>query len=171
MVISGGPGSGKTTLLALLKQAGYDCFEEISREIINAGKAQGLENYFLADPMAFSRHLWEGRLEQYAAAKEGGINFYDRGLHDVTAYLRHTGVPNTAWENLLPAHGYDKVFLIPPVQQIYQQDQQRMESFDEAVRLHKALHATYGQYHRVIEVPFCSPQERLAFVLNHCNGE
>lgn len=48
MVISGGPGSGKTTLLALLKQAGYDCFEEISREIINAGKAQGLENYFLA---------------------------------------------------------------------------------------------------------------------------
>ena len=38
IVISGGPSSGKTTLINELKKLGHNCFDEVSREIIESQK-------------------------------------------------------------------------------------------------------------------------------------
>ncbi len=99
IVISGGPGSGKTTLINLLINNGYHCFEEFSRSVIDAGKAKGIQNFFETEPLIFSEIIFQERKKQYLSApKIDHLSvfpyvFFDRGLHDIIAYLDHQGNP------------------------------------------------------------------------------
>ena len=95
--------------------------------------------------------------------------FFDRGLADVTAYLRHTKSPQNNWEKELSKYPYDKVFSIAPVASIYQKDDSRMESFQEALSLHQAVKESYLELGPLIEVPFLTPEERMKFILKHCH--
>ena len=151
--------------------------EEVSREYIAAGKAAGKENHFEEDPLAFSKLLWKGRIEQYHKAEQHFVNnpdekfaFFDRSLIDVVAYLHHKNTTVEAWEAGLKTHPYDRCFLVAPVAEIYQTDHLRMESFEQAVVLHQQLVKSYKQYGQIIEVPFLSPEERVDFILKHCNA-
>ena len=151
--------------------------EEVSREYIAAGKAAGKENHFEEDPLAFSKLLWKGRIEQYHKAEEYFYNnpdekfaFFDRSLIDVVAYLHHKNTTVEAWEEELKTHPYDRCFLVAPVAEIYQTDHLRMESFEQAVVLHQQLVKSYKQYGQIVEVPFLSPEERVDFILKHCNA-
>ena len=47
IVISGGPGGGKTTIINALKQLGYFCYDEISRDLIEKGIESGKQIYLL----------------------------------------------------------------------------------------------------------------------------
>lgn len=151
--------------------------EEVSREYIAAGKAAGKENHFEEDPLAFSKLLWKGRIEQYHKAEKYFVNkpdekfvFFDRSLIDVVAYLHHKNTTVEAWEAGLKTHPYDRCFLVAPVAEIYQTDHLRMESFEQAVVLHQQLVKSYKQYGQIVEVPFLSPEERVDFILKHCNA-
>jgi len=70
IVISGGPGSGKTRLINLLKDDGYQTYEEYSRIIIKGGFYKGFKNYFKEDPNTFSKLLFEGRKKQWESARQ-----------------------------------------------------------------------------------------------------
>lgn len=140
------------------------------------GKAEGKENFFAEDPFAFSQLIWNDRKEQFhlanniiAANKKGHLIFYDRGLADVTAYLRHTESPQRNWEEELTGYLYDIVFSIAPVEIIYQKDESRMESFQEAISLHETVKESYQALGSLIEVPFLTPKERVRFILSHCH--
>ncbi len=61
------------------------------------------------------------------------------------------------------------IFLIAPEKSIYTTDDQRMESFEEAMVLHQKLKDTYQGLGKIIEVPFLSPDKRLDFILTHCH--
>ena len=155
---------------------GYFCLEEVSREYIAAGKAAGKENHFEEDPLAFSRLLWSGRLAQFQEATdflnknpEEKYAFFDRSLVDIVAYLHHKNTTVVEWEHALKMHRYDLVFLVAPVEEIYQKDNLRMESFEHATILHQRLVEEYKQLGPIIEVPFLSPEERVKFILNHCH--
>ena len=89
IVLIGGPGTGKTTLINALKIKGYNCMEEISRQVTLKAQEKGIEQLFLEDPLLFSEHLLLGRQKQFleANALEGGFVFFDRGIPDVVAYL------------------------------------------------------------------------------------
>lgn len=178
IVISGGPGSGKTTIIEGLRKRGYYCLDEVSREYITAGKAAGKENHFEEDPLAFSKLLWRGRIDQYQKADEHFANksdekvaFFDRSLIDVVAYLHHKNATVQAWEEALKTHPYDRCFLVAPVAEIYQTDDLRMESFEQSMILHQQLIKTYRQYGEIVEVPFLSPEERVDFILKHSSVE
>ena len=47
IVISGGPGGGKTTIINALKELGYFCYDEISRDLIDKGKKNHGHNLFV----------------------------------------------------------------------------------------------------------------------------
>lgn len=141
------------------------------------GKAEGKDNFFAEDPLAFSKLIWNERKEQFRLAEDIVLGndqshfiFFDRGLADVTAYLRHTKSPQSHWEKELSQYPYDKVFSIAPVASIYQTDESRMESFQEALSLHLAVKESYQELGPVIEVPFLTPEERIKFILKHCHA-
>ncbi len=154
----------------MLKESGYICFEEISRDFIQLGKERGIDNYFKTDPHAFSNYLWKGRQKQFqeATALTTDCVFFDRAVHDVVGYLNHVNEPIPAWEKQLNNFVYDLVFLIKPVQEIYRQDEGRMESFEEALKVHKSLTDTYKKSGlKTISLPFATPLARMDLILKH----
>ena len=68
IVLIGGPGTGKTTLINGLKKKGYNCMEEISRQITLDAQEKGIDQLFLEEPLLFSEHLLMGRQKQFLKA-------------------------------------------------------------------------------------------------------
>ncbi len=170
IVITGGPGTGKTSLVSFLLKQGYQCMPEISREITVEAQKNGIEQLFLKDPILFSQKLLEGRMKQFHDNQnlKKTFLFFDRGLPDITAYMDYT---NTLYPDhfLKTCHSlkYDLVFLLPPWKEIYKQDNERYETFEEAKIIHDYLLKGYEKYgYRVIEIPFGSLENRKEFIFN-----
>ena len=147
--------------------------EEISRQVTLKAQEKGIEQLFLEDPLLFSEHLLLGRQKQFleANALEGGFVFFDRGIPDVVAYLDYlkTSYPNT-FKTICSQHIYDKIFILKPWKAIYKQDNERYETFEQALILHDFLVKTYTDYgYTIIDTPFGTVEERLDFILNHLN--
>lgn len=169
IAVIGGPGSGKSTLIHALEEAGYPCMHEISRHVILEAQKEGIEQLFLTDPILFSQKLLEGRLEQFQEAEryETTYLFYDRGLPDVSIYMDYLGTeyPNHFTETN-QEYKYDTVFLLPPWSAIYEQDNERYESFEIATKLYTFLKLGYENFgYTPIEVPIGTIGERKQFIL------
>lgn len=169
IVITGGPGSGKTALIKFLEDQGHNVMHEISREVILAAKAEGIEQLFLEDPILFSKKLLEGRYIQFLEGEncKSQTLFYDRGMPDVTAYMDflNTHYPESFSETC-SNHKYDQIFVLPPWKEIYEQDNERYESFEQAEALFGFLKNGYENYgYKTHEVPVGSIKERAKFIL------
>jgi predicted ATPase len=56
--------------------------------------------------------------------------------------------------------------------QIYIQDEDRRETFEEAVEVHKSLEKTYHQSKlKIIKLPFTTSQKRFDLILKNCANE
>ncbi len=170
ILLIGGPSSGKTTLINHLEAEGYICYPEISREITLNARDEGVDQLFLENPMLFSERLLEGRIKQYEnATTEGKHVFIDRGIPDVLAYMDFIGdtYPD-AFIAACETYKYDKVFLLPPWEEIYVSDAERYESYEEATKIHDYLVATYKKFgYDLHEVPKTSVAARFQFIINH----
>ncbi len=170
IVITGGPGSGKTALIKFLEQENHFVLHEISREVILEAQKQGIEQLFLENPILFSEMLLEGRLKQF---QEGGksstpIIFYDRGMPDVTAYMDFMDIhyPINFSETCMK-YRYDTIFVLPPWEMIYEQDNERYESFEQAEKIFDFLKNSYKNYgYEVHEVPVGTLKERAQYILD-----
>lgn len=173
IVISGGPGTGKTSLIQYIADKGYPCMPEISREITLAAQREGISQLFLEDPILFSEKLLEGRLDQYQEGQkfDSPYLFYDRGMPDVTAYMDYLGTSySSPFNHTCSEHKYDAIFLLPPWESIYQQDNERYESFAEATKIHQFLQESYSNYgYQVYEVPFGALEDRASFIFGKLN--
>ena len=170
IAIIGGPGTGKSTLTHALEAEGYFCMHEISRNVILEAQKEGIEQLFLTDPILFSQKLLEGRLQQFqdALTYETNYLFYDRGLPDVPIYMDYLGTeyPNHFIETC-HKNKYDTVFLLPPWSAIYEQDNERYESFEIATKLYTYLKEGYKNFgYTPIEVPIGTVEERKVFILD-----
>lgn len=153
IVITGGPGTGKSSVIQALENSGYYCFHEIIRTMtLEAKKSKGADEHvsnpllFSDDPMEFNRQLLEARLQHFKQGLrlERGMVFFDRGIPDVLAYMEHFGQDyGDGFLETAREHRYDQVFLLPPWESIYVQDNERLETFEEAVAIHHALKNTY----------------------------
>ncbi|PKP26618.1 MAG: ATPase [Bacteroidetes bacterium HGW-Bacteroidetes-2] len=169
IVLTGGPGTGKSSIITKLESYGYPCLEEISRKITLQAKAEGINQLFLEKPLLFSQLLLDGRILQYNEGQkhENNFVFYDRGMHDVVAYLDYfqTEYPK-GFQNACKQHPYDLVFILPPWEEIYIQDNERYENFEEAKKIHNYLERTYKNYAYIpIEVPRLTLEARVEFIL------
>ena len=170
IVLIGGPGTGKSSVLNELISRGFHCKPEISREVILEAQEKGIDQLFLTDPLLFSNLLLEGREKQFLEADKSQekVVFFDRGIPDVHAYLEFfdTEYPNNFIEKS-ETHLYTKVFMLPPWKDIYTSDNERYESFEEAVKIHHHLIKTYQKIgYQICIVPFGTIQERTNYILD-----
>ena len=166
--IPGGPDAGKSTLLAALRQRGYACAEEVSRQLIREQVAQGSSLVPWQDLAGFAEIALERMLVQHGQARQrGGLTFFDRGLPDLIAYLEVGGrsVPAACYR-AAAQHGYHaEVLLTPPWPAIYVNDAERWQTFPESVALYNRLVVTYQRLgYRLLELPLVPVPERVLFV-------
>ena len=169
ILITGSPGSGKTTIIRGLRNRGYMVFDEFSRSLIKGFESK---NLFLKDPMNFSAKLLERRIKQFNDANKNkkmknNLVFYDRGIQEISGYLKAIGLENSSWEKKLTDYRYDKVFIAPPWKEIYINDKQRFETYKEAKIYYRFIKASYEIKHELIEIPKIDIESRIDFVESH----
>lgn len=166
-VITGGPGSGKTTLIEALEAAGFARTIEAGRAVIQEQLAHGGDALPWKNQASFAEKMLERDIRSYESATQTGPVFFDRGIPDVIGYLRLSGLP-------VPAHMtkaaedfryHRRVFIAPPWPEIYAQDAERKQDFDEAQRTYDAMVETYTEFgYELVELPRVSVEERVKFV-------
>jgi len=170
VVIIGGPGTGKTTIIDNLLSKGHCCYPEVSREIISEAQKQGIEQLFLEKPLLFSELLLEGRKKQFQNAKNEPhkIVFLDRGIPDVLAYMHYIGDSYPSFfDQACRDHNYDRIFILPPWEEIYISDDERYENYEQAKLIYNHLVETYQKYgYNLVEVPKGTVEERSNFILS-----
>ena len=145
IVITGGPGTGKTSIINKLESLGHHVFHESSREIIRKYKKLGHDQLFLSNP----------------------IKFFDRGIHDIIAYLNYKKISfGKEFESASKKYKYDFIFLAEPWEDIYKKDKERYESFEDLIIINKYIKKTYSNYaQKFITLPKSSVQGRINFII------
>jgi predicted ATPase len=168
-VITGGPGSGKSTLTEALAKHRIATMPEAGRAIIQHQVAIGGKALPWSDRSAFAELMlrWEMRSYQAALQLSGPVVF-DRGVPDVIGYLRLVGLP-------VPPHMeraarilryHSPVLIAPPWREIFLQDAERKQSFEEAQATHQALVETYSSLdYQLIPLPLVPVEQRAQFVI------
>ena len=176
IVITGGPGTGKTSIVNELEKLGYHCFHEIIRTMTLAAKEEGNSEDFVTnplvfvdDPFLFNQKLLRGRIIQFleATALKEQFVFYDRGIPDVLAYMHYFKQEyDDEFVIGCNSHIYDKVLILPPWKAIYKSDNERLESFEEALEIHTHLKDTYERFgYQPIMVPEGTVEERTSYII------
>jgi predicted ATPase len=170
MIITGGPGSGKTSLIEALQALGYSCSPEASRQLIVEEVAKKSDCLPWINLNRFADLALDRMIDLYRDSSHSELTFFDRGIPDIIAYLTCAGQPVAAkYAAALHSCHYDtKVFILPPWKEIYVNDEERWQTFEESVALHNAIKNTYEKLNfNLLEVPKSSIQERVSFVLSN----
>ncbi|MFT4172471.1 MAG: AAA family ATPase [Rhodocyclaceae bacterium] len=166
VILTGGPGAGKTSLLHELHKRGLPTFEEAARSIIKARRAIGLPSRPSA--MEFAEQILRADIDNYERAEKLRLAFFDRGIPDALAMmLRVAPARHGELVSLSQNYAYyPSVFSLPPWEEIYANDDERDQTYEEAGRVYDELNAWYRACgYTVIVVPKISVSERADFVL------
>ena len=156
------------------------CYHEVIRTLTAKAKAEKTLDtaatnplLFVDDPLKFNTLLLNARAAHFFDAQQTKKEpcFFDRGVGDVLAYMDffEQSYP-PSFEETCQECNYDFVFILPAWKEIYTQDNERLETFEEAEKLHKHLYETYKRFgYNPIEIPIGLPEERMRFVLHHLN--
>jgi len=165
-IITGGPGSGKTSLIEELRKRGYRCFDEVSRKLIQEQQATNGDMLPWKDLPAFADLNLMGMIKDYEQAN-AEICFYDRGIPDIPAYFnfRNLHVDQKVYTAMECFRYETKVFINPPWEEIYVNDPERPESFEDSVEIYNFLKQSYSkQGYQLSEMPKASIAERADYI-------
>lgn len=173
-VITGGPGAGKTTLIEALRHAGYHCVTEAGRTIIRQQLASGGNALPWGNRDAFARQMFERSVADYEANQTLGTPvFFDRGIPDVTGYIRLCGLalpPDISSANEQWRYN-PVVFIAPPWEEIFSNDAERKQTYAEAVATANMMTDVYSALgYQLKTLPRSSVEQRIAFILAELAG-
>jgi predicted ATPase len=163
-VLTGAPGAGKTTLLEAAAAAGMHASHEVAREILRAPGGMELRE---RDPLGFADAMLAAHLAELQAAAGHEPVVFDRGLPDVAGFLVVSGLPvSDEIDRACRSVRYDgPVLRAPAWQEIYRQDDERIQTWEEATASDAAVTAAWRRFgYEVIDLPFAPVAERLAFL-------
>jgi predicted ATPase len=169
-VLTGGPGSGKTRVLSELSRRGICCVPEVARRIIQEQVKVGGSALPWRDTSRYAELMLEESVASFmqnAHALE--TTFCDRGIPDTVCYLRLIGGDDARALEESKRYRYARtVFIAPPWREIYVTDDERKQTFAEAVRTFDLMSEVYRECgYDLLELPLGSPMERADFILHH----
>ncbi len=170
-IITGGPGSGKTSIVEELRKRGVLCVDEVARSILKEQNAIGGDATHTGDRRKYCELMLSRSMFTYnQVAEMRAPVFFDRGIPELAGYRRFTAAD-------VPAHflkavemfRYNPVvFMTPPWEEIYCNDEERIQGYREAVETYEAIAATYPQFgYRSVEIPRLPVSERAQFLLDY----
>lgn len=169
-ILTGGPGSGKTSLINELKKRGYTCVDETGRQIIQEQVLTGGDALPWQNRELFRDKMLERSIQDYLThIGDKHTCFFDRGILDVIGYANLTQLEVTAaMQHAANQYRYNPVvFITPPWEEIYTQDTERKQSYQEAVDTYHQMVLVYRSYgYKLVEIPRTNLDERLAFILD-----
>ena len=164
-VLTGAPGAGKTTLLDAAAAAGILTSPEVARELLRQPGGMALRE---RDPLGFAEAMAEAHVREFDrhAAAPGAVLF-DRGFPDVVGFLDVSGlsVPKAVDEACRKLRYSGPILRAPAWAEIYVQDAERIQDWQQAVASDEAVTAAWRRYgYEVTDLPLAGVGERLAFV-------
>lgn len=173
IVLAGGPSTGKSSVIDFLKSKGYPCLDESFRELLDKERENETGVNFGNTPLEFSYSIYKSRYAQYEIGDKYPISFFDRSLIDVLAYLdmEHISYP-LEWQKAIETKKYHPtVFYFPMWKDIYTMDEHRTETWEQALKVDKAIRKKYiYEGYELIEVPLMTVEKRTDFILKTCFG-
>jgi predicted ATPase len=169
IIITGGPGGGKTTLIEALARLGHGRTIEAGRFIIQAQVAIGGKALHWDDQALFAELMLMHEIRNYEEARmHEGLTFFDRGVPELVGYLPMVGRPSRPhFVRAAELYQYNRlVFATPPWREIFANDSERKQDFDEAVASYERCVETYrAAGYEIAELPKASVEARVGFVL------
>ena len=168
-ILSGGPGSGKSTVLEYLHKKGYHHVLETGRQIIKERLLNKLPPR--PEPKVFAQQMFNKDFEKFLTHPErSSIVYFDRSLVD-SAYLMFQSNKQSFQhiKQILTKYRYNqKVFFTPPWEEIYRNDTERDQTFDEATAIFEQLQEWYKTNgYEIIILPKDSIDKRAEFILSN----
>lgn len=161
-IITGGPGTGKTSLLKYFGERGYTIVPEVARDLFAALKLYHPEQ--LGDRNFVQNAIEAIHLRNYHVYQEHAI--FDRGLPDEHAYRAFYEISDQGlWERCYKTVRYDQVFILPFWPEIYEMDDVRSETIEQAEHLDFLTRQSYiACGYDFIEVPKMDLTARANFI-------
>lgn len=163
-VISGCSGGGKTALVDEMARRGWQVYSEPGRRVLRAELARGGDGLPWADTTRYAAlcvALAEADYEQ--ALHEGVPALFDRSIIDAVAALERRGLPVSAAQRLAAEElrYAPVVFMAPPWEALFVQDDERRHDFGAAVEEHDHLLRRYAEAgYEVAPIPKLAIAER-----------
>ena len=168
-IITGCSGGGKSTLIDALRTRGFQCVNEVGRQIVQQQMRIGGDGTPWQDQVKFRELLLSHYMHAYEQVAER-IHpvFFDRGIPEGIGYSRLVDVP-TLEHHRAAARIYryaKKVFITPPWREIFKNDEERKHSFETAVAEYELTLKVYPDNgYELIEIPRAPVAERVDFIL------
>lgn len=161
-VLTGAPGGGKSTLLEEARKLGIATSPEVARAILDQPGGMDLRRN---DPLGFAEAMLEGHRREWERHSGSGIPvIFDRGFPDVVGFLEVSGLKvSPQIDRVCRALRYSGPILRAPAwREIYRQDAQRIQNWEEAVASDEAVTRAWQRYgYDPIDLPLASVAERL----------
>lgn len=167
-IITGGPGFGKTSVLNRLSGLGFPVCPEVARNLLKNYRSHRTSEQPLF-PKDFEREVATVRLDFLQSIPNDRIAFSDRGLPDQIAFSNYKNrAPSAFLTSTVLANRYaPHVFVTPPWEEIYQQDEVRTETFNEALAIHQQIVTVYSELsYKIVNLPQTNVEERVRFIRN-----
>jgi predicted ATPase len=168
-ILTGAMGAGKSTILNKLRELGLSCIDEPARQIL--AEQRNIQGDGLPEKNAklFTDLLLSRSIHQFQQMQNNqGIVIFDRGIPDNIGYVNLFGLNNQVSNKAGQQYRYNQcVFFLPAWKEIYENDDERKMTFDEASQFGHDIKKTYESLgYQVTDVPIGSPPSRSEFIFN-----
>ncbi len=140
IVITGSSGGGKSTLITELSEMGYTVFHEVATEIVREQLAANGDITPWQNPNAFCKLLIAKSIADFHRAKAISdvlerVIFFDRSyLEGIRYYKALNTIDTNKYDYFINDLRYlDTIYVTPPWEEIYNQDEERKHSFEKSV--------------------------------------